>query len=86
MDDSGQAAPADSGGGDDFLGGGGGGDAAPPPPPDDAPLSEGQKSKKTKILGELGDEKLEFDDLFDSEKAQRNIYEIENKLKDIINE
>ena len=76
MDDSGQAAPADSGGGDDFLGGGGGGDAAPPPPPDDAPLSEGQKSKKTKILGELGDEKLEFDDLFDSEKAQRNIYEI----------
>ena len=86
MDDSGQAAPADSGGGDDFLGGGGGGDTAPPPPPDDAPLSEGQKSKKTKILGELGDEKLEFDDLFDSEKAQRNIYEIENKLKDIINE
>lgn len=85
MDDSGQAAPADSGGGDDFLGGGGG-DSAPPPPPDDAPLSEGQKSKKTKILGELGDEKLEFDDLFDSEKAQRNIYEIENKLKDIINE
>lgn len=86
MDDSGQAAPADSGGGDDFLGGGGGGGDTAPPPPDDAPLSEGQKSKKTKILGELGDEKLEFDDLFDSEKAQRNIYEIENKLKDIINE
>ncbi len=86
MDDSGQAAPADGGGGgDDFLGGGGG-DSAPPPPPDDAPLSEGQKTKKTKILGELGDEKLDFDDLFDSEKAQRNIYEIENKLKDIINE
>ena len=83
MDDSGQAAPADGGGGDDFLSGGG---DSSPPPPDDAPLSEGQKTKKTKILGELGDEKLEFDDLFDSEKAQRNIYEIENKLKDIINE
>jgi|TARA_B100001093_G_scaffold463885_1_gene480284 hypothetical protein len=83
MDDSGQSAPADGGGGDDFLSGGG---DSSPPPPDDAPLSEGQKTKKTKILGELGDEKLEFDDLFDSEKAQRNIYEIENKLKDIINE
>jgi hypothetical protein len=84
MDDN--MAPAEGGGGDDFLGGGGG-DSAPPPPPADAePLAEGKKSKKSKILGELGDEKLEFDDLFDVNKAQENIYEIENKLKDIINE
>lgn len=34
----------------------------------------------------LGDESQEFDDLFDVDKAQKNIYEIENKLKDIINE
>lgn len=76
MDDT--AAP--EGGGD--MGGGdmGGADA---PPMDDAPLSEGKKSK---ILGMLGDESKDFDDLFDVDKAQRNIYEIENKLKDIIQE
>lgn len=76
MDDA--AAP--DGGGD--MGGGdmGGADA---PPMDDAPLSEGKKSK---ILGMLGDESKDFDDLFDVDKAQRNIYEIENKLKDIIQE
>ena len=76
MDDA--AVP--DGGGD--MGGGdmGGADA---PPMDDAPLSEGKKSK---ILGMLGDESKDFDDLFDVDKAQRNIYEIENKLKDIIHE
>ena len=54
-----------------------------PPAGGDAPLSE--SFKKRKILGMLGDGN-EFSDLFDMNKAQRNIYEIENKLKDILNE
>jgi hypothetical protein len=58
-----------------------------PPPPAEAggsePLSE---SRKTKILSMLGEEKLSFDDLFDMDKAQQNIYEIENKIKDILND
>ncbi len=77
----------------------GGGDmgGAPPmggddaPPMDDAPLNENKKtslseSKKSKILGMLGDETKDFDDLFDIDKAQRNIYEVENKIKDILKE
>ena len=62
------------------------GGAPPPPPPAEGgeePLSE---SRKNKILGMLGDESQDFDDLFDIKKAQQNIYEIENKLKDIIQE
>ena len=47
------------------------------------PLSE---SRKSKILSMLGEEKLSLDDLFDFNKAQRNIYEIENKIKDILND
>jgi hypothetical protein len=74
-------------GGDDMGGLDMGGGSPPPSPPADAggdePLAE---SRKSKILGQLGDENLDFDDLFDVDKAQRNIYEIENKLKDIINE
>lgn len=74
-------------GGDDMGGLDMGGGSPPPSPPSDAggdePLAE---SRKSKILGQLGDENLDFDDLFDVDKAQRNIYEIENKLKDIINE
>jgi hypothetical protein len=73
---------ADASGGD--LGGG---MAAPPPPAGDSgggePLSE---SRKSKILGMLGEEKLDFNDLFDMNKAQQNIYEIENKIKDILND
>ena len=63
----------------------GGGGSAPPPPVEggDAALSEGRKNK---ILGMLGDESQDFDDLFDIKRAQQNIYEIENKLKDIIQE
>jgi hypothetical protein len=34
----------------------------------------------------LGEEKQSFSDLFDMDKAQRNIYEIENKLNDILND
>ncbi len=52
------------------------------PPMDNAPLSE---SKKDKILSTLGDDD-KISDLFDMNKAQRNIYEIENKLKDILND
>ncbi len=89
MDNSGVAADAgmDSGLGD--IGGDTGG--APPPPAGDTtgdePLSEGLKtSNKSKILSMLGDEKQNFDDLFDVDKAQQNIYEVENKLKDILKE
>ncbi len=46
------------------------------------PLSE---SKKSKLMGMLG-ESDEIGDLFNLEKAQKNIYEIENKLKDILND
>jgi len=77
-EESGQA----SAGGD--MGAAGG---APPPPEPAAggaePLSE---SRKSKILGMLGEEKLDFNDLFDMNKAQQNIYEIENKIKDILND
>ena len=88
MEDSMAPAEGDDMGGMD-LGGGG----SPPPPPagdtgGDEPLSESKQktSKKSKILGMLGDESQDFDDLFDVDKAQQNIYEIENKLKDIIQE
>ena len=64
---------------------------APPQPAGDMggeePLSEGaKKSNKSKILSMLGDESQDFDDLFDVNKAQQNIYEVENKLKDILND
>lgn len=61
------------------------GGAPPTPPPaegGEAPLSE---SKKDKILSMLG-ESDETNILFDHNKAQQNIYEIENKLKDILNQ
>ena len=82
MEDNMAPAEGDDMGGMD-LGSGGG--SAPPPPDSagDEPLSE---TKKSKILGMLGDDTKEFDDLFDVDKAQQNIYEIENKLKDIIQE
>ena len=84
MEDS--MAPAE--GGD--MGGGldSGGGSPPPDIGGDEPLSESKQktSKKSKILGMLGDESQDFDDLFDVDKAQQNIYEIENKLKDIIQE
>ena len=63
------------------------GGGAPPPPPSgeggEEPLSE---SKKSKILGMLGEESEDFNILFDMEKAQKNIYEIETKIKDILND
>jgi hypothetical protein len=61
------------------------GGAMPPAPAGggEEPLSE---SKKSKILGMLGEEEMNFDDLFDMKKAQQNIYEIETKIKDILND
>ena len=80
-----EAASAEGGGdmGGMDLGGG-----APPPAEGGGgePLSESTKSKKSKILGMLGEEKQTFSDLFNMDKAQRNIYEIENKLNDILND
>jgi len=59
---------------------------APPPPPSggEAPLSENE-TKKNNILSLLGDDD-KLNDLFDYDKAQQNIYEIENKLNDILNQ
>jgi hypothetical protein len=61
-----------------------GGGETPPAPTGggESPLSE---SKKEKILSMLGDDN-NLRNLFDINKAQQNIYEIENKLKDMLNE
>jgi hypothetical protein len=56
--------------------------AAPSGEPSE-PLSE--RKKFSKIRSVLG-ESQENDDLFNLEKAQKNIYEIENKLNDILND
>lgn len=86
---------APGGAGGSPMGGGGGalGETEPAPTggeaePSGAPLSESMlnKSKKSKILSMLGDEKEDFNVLFDMERAQQNIYEIENKLNDILND
>jgi hypothetical protein len=54
----------------------------------EAPLSENffVKSKRSKILSMLDETSAEDNILFDMERAQRNIYEIENKIKDILND
>jgi hypothetical protein len=70
---------AEAGGGMDM--------GAPPTPPSppaggEAPLSENKKIRLTNFLGESDN----LEDLFDINKAQQNIYEIENKLNDILNQ
>ena len=72
---------AEAGGGMDM------GVPSPPSPPSppaggDAPLSENKKIRLTNFLGESDN----LEDLFDINKAQQNIYEIENKLNDILNQ
>jgi hypothetical protein len=89
-----EAAGSESGGGMDMGGGGmdmGGGAPAPAAPAGggEEPLSEStlhKKSKKSKILSMLGEEKEDFNVLFDMERAQQNIYEIETKINDILND
>ena len=82
----------DAAGGDAGAAGGdmgGGMDMGAPPAPDmggGEPLAESNQTRKSNILSMLGDEKTDFEDLFDITKAQQNIYEIENKLKDMLNE
>ena len=66
----------------------GGAEATPPVSGGEGPLSEAYfaKSKKSKILSMLDETNPEKNVLFDMERAQQNIYEIENKLKDILND
>jgi hypothetical protein len=63
----------------------GGGAPAEAPATGTEPLSE-STSRKSKILGMLGEEKEDFNILFDMNKAQQNIYEIETKITDILND
>jgi len=85
LEDAGAMDGEQPGGGMDMGG-------APPAPTGgegEGPLSESytpSKSKKSKILGMLGEEKEGNNILFDMERAQQNIYEIENKLNDILND
>ena len=67
------------------MGGGGAalGAEAAPPGGEAAPLSE---SRKEKILSMLSDKDEKLEDLFDINKAQQNIYEIENKLNNLLND
>ena len=58
-----------------------GGGAAEPSGTPEPPLGEGTKPSIV-----LGNEKIDLKDLFDFNKAQQNIYEIENKLNDILND
>ena len=88
-----EAAGGAEGGGMDMGGGMDIGGGAPPPPSGggggEEPLSEStlqRKSKKSKILSMLGEEKEDFNILFDMERAQQNIYEIETKINDILND
>jgi hypothetical protein len=59
----------------------GGGEGAPP-------LSESKsESRKFKILSMLGDDdNVVLEDLFDAEKAKKNIYEIDKTITDILNQ
>ena len=67
------------------MGGGAalGAEAAPPGGEAAPPLSE---SRKEKILSMLSDKDEKLEDLFDINKAQQNIYEIENKLNNLLND
>ena len=73
------------------MGGLGGGGSVPPPPPaggdtgGEGPLSESTKKKRN--LSEILDEDpIDFSNVVDMKKAQDSIYEMEQKLKDILND
>ena len=74
---------ADAGAGGEMGGMDMGGSPTPPSTETSAPLAE--STKKRNLLNMLG-EGDELSELFDVNKAQKNIYEIENKLKNILNE
>ena len=69
--------------GGDMGGMGGMAGGTTPPSGGEQPLSE--STKKRNLLNMLGDSD-DLSELFDINKAQKNIYEIENKLKNILNE
>jgi hypothetical protein len=88
-----EKAMAAAGGEEGGMGGMDMGGGTPPAPSGggggEEPLSENvlfTKSKQSKILGMLGEETEDFNVLFDMEKAQKNIYEIETKITDILND
>ena len=92
-DEMGGLPPMGGGGGGGLppMGGGGepgapeamGAEGAPPAgATPEVPLSE---SRRDKILSELGDTP-ELNELFDFDKAKRNIYEIETKINSILND
>jgi hypothetical protein len=73
------------------MGGMGGGGSVPAPPPaggeagGEGPLSESKKKKRN--LSEILDEDvIDFANVVDMKKAQDSIYEMELKLKDILND
>jgi hypothetical protein len=74
---------ADAGAGGEMGGMDMGGSSTPPSTETSAPLAE--STKRRNLLNMLG-EGDELSELFDVNKAQKNIYEIENKLKNILNE
>lgn len=63
-----------------------GGEGAPTAPGGEIGGESLNESRKSKILSMLGEEKLEFNSLFNMKKAQDNIYEIEEKIKKILND
>lgn len=84
-----EAGAAGGEGAEGGLGGmemGGGGAAPAEAPAAGAEALSESTSKKSKILGMLGEEKEDFNILFDMNKAQQNIYEIETKITDILND
>jgi len=62
----------------------GGGEATPPPPPLGGEPGGGEPLSESKKFGTFN--KVTIKDLFDMEKAQQNIYEIETKINEILND
>ena len=87
LESSGAATTPPDGG----MGGGlGGGGSVPPPPSGGAEGGEGplsESTKKKRNLSEILDEDpIDFSNVVDMKRAQDSIYEMEQKLKDILND